>query len=360
MGAYEAATEVRAILLRAVVGESEAADAARFRDMVAELIRDEAFARRMPVFALPEEDFLDPSLAYSLSVVAHEVPDVRVRKQHVLDGFRDLMELLEDLRAESDSQPPGVESTDDFLSRVYRVLELQGTRLAIGTLMIARRRDWRSHVGGYGYVREWILALEIDDQQFFQRSGEHWDERAAEISDAAREVLPTQLNGPTDRFFGVVIEKRVKPVPNWRHQGRAFLRGEGINNQGRVRSDNLASIVEDGLRFRSLPEINFYKAAKAAGLVFAPLPVFLQGGRSYQRIEPDFVVIADGKVFIIELDGDAYHLESPADADRRIRILKHEGAHVERIAASACDTEEKAHAQVKWLQEVIEKLRRQK
>ena len=42
---------------------------------------------------------------------------------------------------------------------------------------------------------------------------------------------------------------------DWRNDQIAWLRGEGINNQGRVRSDNVASRQEDGLLFLSMPEI---------------------------------------------------------------------------------------------------------
>lgn len=74
----------------------------------------------------------------------------------------------------------------------------------------------------------------------------------------------------------------------------AWLRGEGITNQGRVRSDNIAARAFDGLLFRSQPEINLYGALKAAGVSFAPLPVFVRGGHDYRRIEPDFIIVKDG------------------------------------------------------------------
>lgn len=75
---------------------------------------------------------------------------------------------------------------------------------------------------------------------------------------------------------------------------KSWLTGNNINNQGRVRSDNIATRASDGLLFRSQPEIFFYKALKSLGVPFAPLPVFVKGVESYGRIEPDFFIVKDG------------------------------------------------------------------
>jgi very-short-patch-repair endonuclease len=75
---------------------------------------------------------------------------------------------------------------------------------------------------------------------------------------------------------------------------------------------------------------------------FAPLPVFVRGGKDYRRIEPDFIVVKGGMVAVIEVDGDTVHQESPVEAHARTTMLVHEGAHVERVRASECDTPEKA------------------
>lgn len=45
---------------------------------------------------------------------------------------------------------------------------------------------------------------------------------------------------------------------------------------------------------------------------------------------------------VLEVDGDTVHTETPAEAQARTRTLQHEGVHVERIAASECDTPQKA------------------
>lgn len=127
---------------------------------------------------------------------------------------------------------------------------------------------------------------------------------------------------------------------NWRKQALAWLWGEGVTDQGRVRSDNIAARQYDGLLFRSEQEINLYRALKAAGVSFAPLPIFVRGGNGYRRIEPDFVVVKGGMIAVIEVDGN--HQESPVEAHDRTTMLVHEGAHVERVRASDCSTSDGA------------------
>jgi very-short-patch-repair endonuclease len=90
---------------------------------------------------------------------------------------------------------------------------------------------------------------------------------------------------------------------------------------------------------------------------FAPLAVFVRGGSTYRRIEPYFVIFKDGRLMIVEVDGDTVHHETPAEAHDRTTMLVHEGAHVERIKASQCDTPEKALQTAKTLVQLFDKLR---
>jgi hypothetical protein len=129
--------------------------------------------------------------------------------------------------------------------------------------------------------------------------------------------------------------------PDWRGKAKAWAQGSGVTNQGRVRSDNIAAREKDGLLFRSQPEINLYLALKSQGVSFAPLPVFIRGGKTHQRMEPDFIVIKNGITMQVEVDGDTVHTETPAEAQTRVAMLEDEGVFVHRIAASRCDTLEK-------------------
>ena len=144
---------------------------------------------------------------------------------------------------------------------------------------------------------------------------------------------------------------------NWREKAKAWLMGKNVTNQGRVRSDNIASRNCEGLLFRSQAEINFYKALKTMGVSFAPLPVFIKGGHTYQRIEPDFVIVKNGFMMVVEVDGDTVHHETPAEAHSRTTMLLHEGVHFERIKASECATEELALGTARKIISILEKVK---
>ena len=72
-------------------------------------------------------------------------------------------------------------------------------------------------------------------------------------------------------------------------------------------------------------------------------------GKAYNRIEPDFVVVYKGLTFVVEVDGDTYHKELPAEADRRLVPLTYEGVEVRRIRAVDLQSDEAADAAVKDL-----------
>lgn len=155
---------------------------------------------------------------------------------------------------------------------------------------------------------------------------------------------------PSDALSSVHVHPTVVQAPEgWREQALKYVRGEGVTNQGRVRSDNIASKEHRGLLFRSKAEINLFEAMQRAQLAVAPLPVFVRIGKSYHRLEPDFIVVFKGLTFVVEVDGDTFHRESPAEADKRLVPLTYEGVEVRRIRAEDVTTDELADAAVKNL-----------
>ncbi len=135
-----------------------------------------------------------------------------------------------------------------------------------------------------------------------------------------------------EALHSVIIAPQIaKAKDEWRSEAMQFIKGENITNQGRAHSNNIASKQHKGLLFRSKPEIMLFDALTRAKLAVAPLPVFIRIGKQYNRLEPDFVVIHKGLTFIIEVDGDLYHKESPAEAEKRLLPLTHEGVEVRRI-----------------------------
>ena len=89
----------------------------------------------------------------------------------------------------------------------------------------------------------------------------------------------------------------------------------------------------------------------------APLPVFLRGGASYQRLEPDFVLIHKGVLVVVEVDGATVHRESPAEAHARTQGLQREGVRIERVSASECANRADADRCAERLMEALETYR---
>jgi hypothetical protein len=111
------------------------------------------------------------------------------------------------------------------------------------------------------------------------------------------------------------------------------------NNQGRAHSSNPGPLEYRGLRFRSNVEIELFKALFAAGHLVAPLPVFLHKP-TRRRVEPDFVVVKFGIWAIVEIDGTAWHNESPVEAARRLEPFTDESVRIIRFSDDALSTPE--------------------
>lgn len=162
---------------------------------------------------------------------------------------------------------------------------------------------------------------------------------------------------PTEGITGFLIVPQMIKDEEWRSKAIVWLGGAGINNQGRVRSDNVAPRTFEGLLFRSQQEINLFKALRSRNISVAPLPVFTRGGESYQRIEPDFVIIKEGIMLVVEVDGDTFHHETPAQAYSRTMMLENEGARIIHIRAVDCDSPEKATYQANKIIETLAKMK---
>lgn len=233
------------------------------------------------------------------------------------------------------------DNLEPLLASVSRQFAFDGAANEVAVIVAAAPRidetsydNWNG--GTYGYT----LTLEVPAHVYAQVKPE-----LSKLETSISSKLNEFLRGSDNHVLNnVVIAPEVVGDEGWRNKARAWLAGDGITNQGRVRSDNIAPHRLDGLLFRSKPEMLLYEALKAIGVPFAPLPVFLRGGKQYRRIEPDFVIVKQGIVVQVEVDGDAVHTESPADAHARTAMLAHEGVYVERVKASECDTSERAEA----------------
>lgn len=225
----------------------------------------------------------------------------------------------------------------DFLPRIWPLETMPSTDSRFET---ALQDIWQHMVNNYDWTNDYLLKTYLElstcSDEMFLRFLEQCvhprvirdREYVGNLVERINALLQPDgfIMAPTDDISGWPVYTSVPYIPG------------NIHNQGRVRSNNVAGLEHDGLRFRSQPEIYLYDALKAAGVTFAPLPVFLRGGTNYQRLEPDFVIFKDKILLILELDGGKTHRETPVQADRRLSLFKHEGAFIERVEASECST----------------------
>lgn len=211
--------------------------------------------------------------------------------------------------------------------------------------------DWDNWNGG---TDVWTLEVKVPYPTYTSYSEDEKRDLVEFLDMVVRPFVP-------EIGYWVKIRLSPKPFkdPDWRRNVLGAVSGE-ITNQGRAHSKNVAPLEFEGLLFRSVPEQLLYKALKATGIPFAPLPVFVRGGERFSRVEPDFVLIKDGVVMFVEIDGSSYHKESPADAHYRIKPFQDEGVIVDRIKAEHCSTPELAQRYAAHLVGLIKKRVQQK
>lgn len=236
-------------------------------------------------------------------------------------------------------------ASEEQVCGIVELLKVKGDALAVNVVISAHEIivDYDRYDNLNGGLYNVSVILNVDCQTYGQLETAEIERLKAAIGATAEPILNLSEN---ESFAGVIIRPRGALSAGWREEAAAWVRGDGVNNQGRVRSDNIASREHDGLLFRSPAEINLYKALKAKGLTFAPLPVFIRGGPSYRRLEPDFLVIKDGYMFQVEVDGDTFHRESPVAAQSRTAPMEFEGVQVRRFSASELCSEAEAKVAV--------------
>jgi hypothetical protein len=243
------------------------------------------------------------------------------------------------------NSPSGPFVVEDLLASAVGALKVRGDARAITVLIEGEcsLRQWNSDFG----IDYWRLFVALPVGLFYAMS----DEEVKATEECIASVLAPFFNTtPSDGLDSVAITPLVSEAEkDWREEALKFVKGEGVTNQGRVRSDNIASKQHQGLLFRSKAEITLFTALTRAKLAVAPLPVFVRIGKAYNRLEPDFVVVYKGLTFVVEVDGDTYHKELPAEADKRLVPLTYEGVEVRRIRAADLETDAAADVVVKEL-----------
>jgi len=323
----EVLERVRELCIVGATGSYSPAQDAEYKQLRQSLLASRRYGPRLPAF-LDEGANLSEVKKCLQPAGGYESRRVRIR-----EGMDPLLRLVG-----VTDQPDFAKSADEFCSKIVQLLMARGLTRAVGVLTFSRPSlEMPPDPGGSpdeGWT--WNLRLGLTIKIFTRLDESSRAEVEKQITDAAREVV--RGANKQDGLYNVEIYLDSEPIDDWKTQALAWLRGEGINNQGRVYSANLPVRQVEGLFFRSKPEVNLFYALKKRGVVFAPLPVFLRGGEHPKRIEPDFFIISDGIAMIVEVDGDAFHHENPVEADERVRMMKHHGVQIERVRAEDCAT----------------------
>src|SRR5262245_10608525 len=178
--------------------------------------------------------------------------------------------------------PHGPFPTEDFLAYLTEGLKIRGNARAI-TAVVEGNCLFAFYEMDFG-VDFWTLHVAVPVYIFYALSEEERRLTAEVIEEMARPFFTSTSN---DDLKSVVITPRVGPATEtWREEAIRFVKGEGVTNQGRVRSDNIASQQHRGLLFRSKAKIILYEAMTCAQLAVAPLTVFVRIGKSFNRIDP--------------------------------------------------------------------------
>jgi len=126
------------------------------------------------------------------------------------------------------------------------------------------------------------------------------------------------------------------PSAEWRNELLAILDGRSVDNQAIGFN---ATKSYQGLRFRSESEVRVAQALDRVGVLYLPNCKARVGSKDRRRnSEADFLICADGKWGVLEVDGSQWHPPQRAAQDhRRDRPFKHHGAVVvERFDAGEC------------------------
>ena len=103
---------------------------------------------------------------------------------------------------------------------------------------------------------------------------------------------------------------------------------EGVTNQGYAHSNNRAPIKSCNVYHRTHYEPLFTAACIRREILALPLPLAIYG---WQRIEPDYLVIKDGFMVLVELDGLSHLDELASKEQKRLKPFRDNLVHVMRF-----------------------------
>ncbi|QHU99835.1 hypothetical protein [Synechocystis sp. CACIAM 05] len=191
-----------------------------------------------------------------------------------------------------------------------------------------------------GGIWTWLIEVQMPARDWARFNG---SEERTKIEEELTELTKSIIANDAHEF---IVQLLVKPITPFK----------SLTNQGRAHSSNTAHIEHEGLLFRSQPEVLLFIALRETGLPVMPLPVVTSNQPRFKRIEPDFILICQGMTFVVEVDGDRWHQESPAAAQERLSHLEDEGVRIIRVSAESCKSSNSAKETAKTILSKIERL----
>ena len=156
-----------------------------------------------------------------------------------------------------------------------------------------------------------------------------------EVTVQIKRALEAVLPGETYIKHFTVHAELLDIDSDWRTELLEIARGRGVHNQ----AARQAPRSWRNLRFRSESEIRIAQALERAEVLFLPNCMARLGLASDRKNrEADFLICADGKWGILEVDGEPFHPPSRTTQDHeRDRLFREHGiVVVEHFDASEC------------------------
>ena len=203
------------------------------------------------------------------------------------------------------------EQAERELGTVVKPLYRRGQHKAVSTLLAAQNVHVKHDHSDWG-IGHFDVRLEVDVDSF----DEH-DDR--EVLDQIRAAYDEVWQVSQREVESVSLHPALVP-PTWRRDVEGFLRPP-VSNQAAIAPLPERAPHIDGLKFRDNGEVVMYQALKAKQqsfphsetLTIAPNPGVRLPGRT---IEPDFLVVYQGRTGVIEVDGTSHRKKWASDKSR--------------------------------------------
>jgi hypothetical protein len=149
-------------------------------------------------------------------------------------------------------------ASEEQIFGIIEILKAKGNTAAVSAILDAQEVlvDFDRYDNWNGGLYNVSIIVKMDHYGYGCLKSEDLIRLKEAIGEAAEPVLDL---GQNDTFTGVTIRPAAAVKLGWREDTAAWLRGSGVTNQGRVRSDNVAAKEFDGLLFRSQPKSIFTK-----------------------------------------------------------------------------------------------------